>query len=488
MKTGIVNVLIFLFLLFLVPCGNAATTIDKNRKLSVLRLGLHADGIGKIDPHFAAASQDRAFADMVFSGLLRYRPGEAPNIEPDLALHIPDYTMVGGRQIWKVELRQMVFFHHRPGIKAYELTTDDVIYSLRKSANKNLSAYSGEYLDMSFEKTGRYTLNIILEKPLSPSLFLPKITNYAGGFIVSKKGIEKLGYDTYFRHPTGTGPFMFHSYDTGKKMVLMAYENYFRGRPALDSVEINFVPKTDEREKLFFENQLDVILGSGAPGWLERIRNTPGTIIDTFGVGEVATLHFNGQLPPLHDLKVRRAMAYALDRKTFLATTTQSLVGPVYSPVPVMFLPGGLNQNEVKSLGLDYEIDITKAKILLQEAGYPEGFSLTLVSSEKRLYRSLYEALSLMLSKIGITCEIKIVPHAKMHKSIRQTPQALVLYAAWRPNADAYLTHFHHSSSIVVTGKKPDTNFSHYNGIDHLIEAARFEVDPIKQITLWHQA
>ncbi|MCP3892330.1 MAG: hypothetical protein GY702_26170, partial [Desulfobulbaceae bacterium] len=70
MKTGIVNVLIFLFLLLLIPCGNAATTIDKNAKLSVLRLGLHTSGIGKIDPHFAAASQDRAFADMVFSGLL----------------------------------------------------------------------------------------------------------------------------------------------------------------------------------------------------------------------------------------------------------------------------------------------------------------------------------------------------------------------------------------------------------------------------------
>ena len=75
-----------------------------------------------------------------------------------------------------------------------------------------------------------------------------------------------------------------------------------------------------------------------------------------------------------------------------------------------------------------------------------------------------------------------------MHKLIRKTPKAIVVYAAWRPNADAYLTRFFHSDSIVVIGKKRDTNFSHYKKVDTLIEDARLEINPVKQLNLWGQA
>ena len=64
----------------------------------------------------------------------------------------------------------------------------------------------------------------------------------------------------------------------------------------------------------------------------------------------------------------------------------------------------------------------------------------------------------------------------------------MLVYIAWRPNADVYLTRFFHSDAIVVSGSKPDTNFSHYDKIDDLIEAARLEIYPNKQIKLWKQA
>jgi peptide/nickel transport system substrate-binding protein len=75
-----------------------------------------------------------------------------------------------------------------------------------------------------------------------------------------------------------------------------------------------------------------------------------------------------------------------------------------------------------------------------------------------------------------------------MHKIIRQDPRPIVIYAAWRPNADVYLSHFFHSEAAIVTGARPDTNFSQYRQIDDLIEAARLEIRPEKQINLWIQA
>jgi peptide/nickel transport system substrate-binding protein len=92
------------------------------------------------------------------------------------------------------------------------------------------------------------------------------------------------------------------------------------------------------------------------------------------------------------------------------------------------------------------------------------------------------------LARIGIDLSIRIVDHAAMHDLIRQDQNPIVIYIAWRPNPDVYLTRFFHSDSIVVTGEKPDTNFSHFDRIDKLIDAARLEVNAQKQIELWKHA
>ena len=151
----------------------------------VLRFGVHVSAMGNLDPHFAAGSQDRAFADMVFNGLLRYVPGNAPQIEPDLAVDMPEFRMEGGKQVWTINLRKGVYFHPGPGTPAYELTAEDVIFSLKKSADKKFCAYAGGYVDMTIKKQGNYSLEIILEKPISSILFFPKLTNYGGGFIIT---------------------------------------------------------------------------------------------------------------------------------------------------------------------------------------------------------------------------------------------------------------------------------------------------------------
>jgi len=454
----------------------------------VLRFGIHVSEMGKMDPHFAAGSQSRVLADMVFNGLLRYQPGMAPIIEPDLAESMPAFKMAEGRQIWTVNLRKGVMFHRGPLTDAYELTAEDVVFSLRKSADKRFCAYAGEYADMSFHSKGPYTVEIVLEQPLSPTLFFPKFTNYAGGFIVSKRAVEKMGPEGFDRHPVGTGPFEFKDHAPGEKLVLRSHDAYFRGKPLLDGVELHFANDLAQREARFINGDLDVITVSGQKGWIEKMEHVPGVVVETHGVGEVFTIYFNTQTAPLDDVRIRRAMAYALDNEEFKSTTSTHLVRDAYSTVPADFMPGGLTQPEVEKLGLAYKRNLDRARQLMAAAGYPDGFSLDVVSSKKRIYRRVYEVLKEQLARINIDCRITIESHANMHRVIRKKPRAMVIYAAWRPNADAYLTRFFHSDSIVVTGKKPDTNFAHYQKVDKLIEDARLEIDPVKQINLWGQA
>ena len=455
---------------------------------NVLHFGVHVSEMGSLDPHFAAGSQDRALADMVFNGLLRYQPGNAPVIEPDLAEAIPDFKMIDGHQVWTVKLRKGVWFHAGPGVAAHELTATDVVFSLKKSADPEFCAYAGEYAGLTAVAVDRYTVRITPDTPLSAILFLPKLTNYAGGFIVSQKAIRTMGYQGFRQHPVGTGPFVFRYYKAGQKLVLRAHKRYFRGRPLLSGVEFAFIPEVSGREAGLKAGTLDVIMGSGKKGWLEKMAAQPGVRIDTHGVGEVATLYLNTRSKPLDDIRVRRAIAFALNRQAFLDTASDQLAGVVYSPVPAPFLPGGISRAEAEKLDLDYHHDLKRARQLMRAAGHASGFTLDLLTSEKRLYRTYYEEVRRQLAIINIRCRILVASHSKMHRQIRRTAMPMVIYVAWRPNADAYLSGFFHSDAIVITGARPDTNFSYYSQIDRLIEAARIEIDPIRQIQLWEQA
>ncbi len=450
----------------------------------VLRIAFDAADLKTLDPHYAAATMDRAVVDMVFNGLVRYKPGDITQIEPDLA---KSYEVSTDGLTWTFHLRKGVMFHPFKGYKhGYELTAEDVVFSLNKAANKNTSAYAGEYSGLSFKAVDKYTVQITTAKAISPSLFLPKVADYAGGFIVSKRAVEALG-ESFKTHPVGTGPFMFKSYSPMQKVVLVRNDKYFRGAPILEQVEVWYMPDINSRKVGLAAGQLDVIEGVREQMWVNAMKNQPNTIVDIFGPGETEVEHLNMSKGPLKDIRVRQAIAYAIDRNELLAFIGGDVAEPLYAAVPP-YLAGGLTKEEVAKAGLLYNVDRDKAKALLAAAGYPKGFSLNAVITEKDSYRRPFENVQAQLKKVGINLNLRVVDHSTYHSMIRKDVNPIVHYECWRPNADVFLTRFYHSASIVVTGSKPDTNFSHYTGIDWLIEAARTELNPTIQAMLWKTA
>ncbi|MCF8091335.1 MAG: hypothetical protein K9K40_02620 [Desulfotignum sp.] len=488
MKRGLfflfAGVVCFLFTWVAQPWSTVMET-----RAQVLKFAVHTSAIGHLDPHFAKGSQDFTYADMVFNSLVRYVPGDLSRFEPDIAASIPTFYIKNNRQIWTIHLKKGIFFHPGPFNPAYELTADDVIFSLKKAADPDRSGIAGEYSGMVFEKRDDYTLEIILEKPVSPLFFLPSISNQSGGgYIVSKKAIQAGGYDAFTRHPVGTGPFMFDRYVPEEKCVLKAHSAYFRGTPQLGGIEMYFIPDNDDREAAFTKGDMDLILGVGDPGWIRTMEKLPKTCIDVFGPGYTGMFHLNTSIKPLDDIRVRKAIIRALDRDLFLAASTKRLVTPVLSPMSAGFLPGGIENEKVAALGLNRKKNIPLAKLLLADAGFADGFCLTLYGSEKRLFKTSYEILQQTLADIGITVDLKIVSHSQYHQLIRRNKNAIVLYFTLRPNADNYLRGYFHSDAIVETGKTPHTNFSHCTVVDKLLDDARDEIDPKKQIRLWEQA
>ena len=441
---------------------------------TVLRVGTLSNDANQLDPHISTKSEDKILFPWIFNGLVRFKPGTADlsQFQPDLA---ESWTSSEDGLTWTFNLRKGVQFHSGYG----EMTAEDVVFSLNRAADeKTSSAYKSYENVESVTAKDNYTVVIKLSKNV-PSL-LGLVANFHGGMVMSKKAAEKLG-DGLKMNPVGTGPFAFSEYKPKRNVTLVANDKYFRGRPKIDKIEYRYLPDPASRELAFKKGELDLIYGLREQRWVERMRKEDGVKVDIFGLGELRTLHLNTTIKPLDDIRVRKAIAYAISRDELVAFIGQDVSQRAYSIVPNGYL--GSTSDVPK-----YEYDPEKAKALLKEAGYGDGLKIKAIITKVTSLLRPMEVIQEQLRRAGITLDLEVVEHSAFHKLIRDNASPLVLYGAARfPVADVYLTQFYHSDSIV--GKPTAiTNFSHCDVADQEIEAARIETDKEKQMELWKKA
>jgi peptide/nickel transport system substrate-binding protein len=445
----------------------------------VLRLGTNAADIQNLDPHYASATGDRTIVDMVFNGLVRFTPGDASSFEPDLATEMPTATEnEDGTQTWTFTLRDDVQVHASASTESYTLTSADVLFSYQKVANPDTSGYAGNYAGWTFDAPDETTFTITLESPLSETLFLPQVANYSGGYIVPQQPYEALGADAFITNPVGTGPFAFESYTTQQNVTLVANDSYFRGAPQLGGVEVRFVAEIASRENALLSGDLHVIMGLKEGQWVDTMGQNEGITVDAFGVLESVFLSLDVNHEILQDPLVREAILLSTNRENVLAIAG-NVGAPSYSIVPPT-QPGGLDEAAANEAGVNFTPDLDRARELLAEAGYAEGFELNLVSSEQEDYLRPYTVLQEELRQVGITINLEVVQHQAMHDLIREGSNPIVVYVAFRPTADVYLTQFFTTGGGV-------TNFSHFT-LDDLVAEARATTDADEQAALWQQA
>ena len=441
---------------------------------TTLEVGIAAQDVGRLDPHFAVSTIDRIPVSWMFNALVRFPPGsiDPAQIEPDLAER---WESSSDKKTWTFHLRHGVQFHGGYG----ELTADDVVFSLKKAADAKTSAFSSELRAVeSVEAVDPYTVKIVL-KQVVPSL-LGTLVNYSQGFIVSRKAVEKLG-DGFARAPIGTGPFMFGSVTPNQALELVANPAYFRGKPKLERVSYRFIPSDASRDLAFQSGELDLNYGSASQTWVNRNRALPHTVVDIFEPAEEAQLHLNTAVKPFDDLRVRQAVALAVNRAELVRWRGQDVSREAQSVVPRGYL-GFTAENGL--LGND----VARAKALLAEAGYPNGVTVKVIQSQLPEMLTAMQVFQAQLKRAGINLELQVVEHATFHAQIRQDLSQLVYYSAARfPIADVTLSQFFHSRSIVKTPTAV-TNFSHCDVADAEIDAARIEPDAAKQVALWEAA
>jgi peptide/nickel transport system substrate-binding protein len=464
---GVAKALLLAFCAFILPFDTALAE-------TTIHIGLTASDTPSLDPHVSTATSETVIFAHIFSGLVRFRPGRmsAALMEPDLA---ESWDASADGTVWTFRLRRGVQFHHGYG----ELTADDVVYSLQRASDPKRSSVSSDYDSFDrIEAVDRYTVRITLKAPV-PSL-LGLVANYHGGNIISKKAADELG-DGFKQHPIGTGPYMFDAYQPKQSITLIANKGYFRGAPKIDRLDFKFIPSDASRELAYEKGELDVFSGVREERWVKRMQQNPNNLVDVFDPGELRTLHFNTAIKPLDDIRVRRAIAYAIDREDFIKLAGESVTRLDWSPVPDGYIGG---TDEVPH----FEYDPEKAKALLKEAGYGNGLKLSVIITKLSALLKPMEVVQEQLRKVGIQLDLNVVEHAVFHAQIRKDLSALVLYGAARfPVADSYLTPFYHSQSSIGRPTAV-TNFSHCNAADAEIEAARHETNLQKQLAIWETA
>jgi peptide/nickel transport system substrate-binding protein len=450
-------------------------SVSANAREQVVRMALKASDIRSIDPHYGTTTIDYACIDPMFNALVRFKPGDIDpeKIQPDLA---EGWNISPDGLVWTFYLRKGVKFHKGYG----ELTAEDVKYSLEKAANKQTSGFAKDFDALErVEVIDKYTVRLTFKEKVPSVLGL--LTDYHGGYIVSKKAVEEMGLEKFKTNPIGTGPFMLHEYVPKQKLVEVRHEEYFRGRPLLDRIEFWFMPDASSREMAFRKGEIDICEGEREQAWVDKMRKVPGTVVDIFGPGETLTLHFNTSKKPLDNIRVRQALAYAINRQELMDFLGKDVTEPLVSPIPTSYL-GGITDVPL------YSYDGEKASALLKEAGLEKGFTLKKVITEMSDYRRPLEQIQAQLRRAGVSVQMDVIAHSAYHSQIRKDVNPVVLYVCARfPIADSILSQFYHSNSIVGT-PTAITNFSHYDKIDDLIEQARRETQVEKQKALWAQA
>jgi ABC-type dipeptide/oligopeptide/nickel transport system permease component/ABC-type transport system substrate-binding protein len=287
-------------------------------------------------------------------------------------------------------------FHLRPGVRFSDGTPFDakiVAFSLMRairpgSANsmaERLSEIAG--VDVIDPLTVRIRLN-------QPDAGLPVLLAWGDCVMVAPGSADHLA-----TAPVGTGPFRYQSWTRGDRLTLVRNQSYWGAKPALRQIEYRFISDPAAAYAAVKTHSVDLFPDYPAPENLAQLRADPRLRVTTAPSEGEVILALNNQAGPLRDLRVRRAISYALDRRAIIDGAMFGYGQPIGSHFPPQ------NPDYVDLTGL-YPHDPARARALLAEAGYPHGFSLTLKLPPPAYARRSGEIVAAELAAAGIRATI----------------------------------------------------------------------------------
>ena len=392
----------------------------------------YKDDVSTLDPAIGYDWQNWSMIKSLFNGLMDYKPGTT-ELVPDLAESM-DIAADGLTYVFK--LHKGVKFHN-----GREMTADDVKYSIERTVNPKTQSPGAGFFGMiagfeemtagkteslsGIEVVDPHTVKFTLSRPDATFLHVLAI-NFS--FVVPKEAVEKWGTD-FGKHPVGTGAYTMDEWTLGQRVVFKRNKDYYRkGLPKLDQITFEVGQEPLVALLRLQRGEVD-ILGDGIPPakFLE-VKNNPdyAKMITEGGQLHTGYVTMNVKMKPFDNKKVRQAVNMAINKDRVVRIINGRAV-PANQPLPPA-MPG--YDKSYKG----YAYDPAKAKALLAEAGFADGFETELYAMNTDPNPRIAQAIQQDLAAIGIKAEIKSLAQSTVIDAGGKEDQAPMIWSggmAW---------------------------------------------------------
>lgn len=432
-----------------------------------LSIGLAAEP-STLDPHLSGEIPAHNIARNVYDTLLLR--DESMRLGPSLA---ESWRLISPTT-YQFKLRRGVKFHNGEPFNAAA-----VKFSIERQLGHPKSRARAALAPVErVEIVDEYTVNVVSKTPFP--VFLARNT-YAGSgsvVILPPKYVQEKGDDALATNPVGTGAFKFVEWVKGDRVTLEANPDYWRARPKVQRVTFRFVPETATRIASLLNGETDII-ENVPPDQVERVANNPGTTVGKTSDGMIlAYYQFDTRMEsPVRHRKVREAINHAIDWDTIV----RDLLRGHARRRPIPLDPGDLGVHE----GLKtYPYDPERARKLLAEAGFANGFSFTMPTSNGRYMqdRVVSEAVAAYLGKVGIKVNVQPTEwgvYLKMLAEKRTGPLFIIGWGSGLFDADVLVDEF---------GCKVTYSTYCNEQAEDLLQKARGEGNAEARAKLYHRA
>lgn len=468
-------VVVSTILLFSTGCNKKHSDPTHTLKL---RLGAEPN---LLNPILTTDTYSSQVVGVIFNGL--FRVNESLELEPDLA---ESYSISKDGKVYIFKLKHGVKWHD-----GTELTADDVVFTFEKMIDPKTntvrrSNYVIEGKPIRFVAVDKYTVKAVLPKPFSPFL------SSAATEILPKHLLKDVDINTatFNRHPIGTGPFKFQEWKPGQHIIVTQNPDYFRGKPKLSAIIFRSIPDANSARIALMKGDIDEL--DVSPQDLSQVKKIKSARLYEYDQLMYSFIGFNLKHPALMDIRVRQAIAHAVDRDSIVNAVLKGHGTVAHVPMsPVSWAYPSANQVP------RHAYDPQKSIELLKKAGYAKNSQGIFEKNGKPLIFNLIygqggkaspknaEIVQFALQKVGI--KINILPmewqsFLRIVNSGKHPKQFDMCMLSWSLSVDPDDYSIWHSSQY----PKGFNFIGYYNKkVDRLLVQGRVESDRSKRAKIY---
>ena len=305
-------------------------------------------------------------------------------------------------------------------------------------------------------------------------LFLPQLMTYPGAGIASPTAIQTMSQEEFYSNPVGSGPYRFVEWERGNRIVLERNpDHWLADQGNIDEIEFRFIPDEATRSIALETGEIDFATNM-VPSTAHRLASDPNFVVYGVPQNRVEGLYVNTYRPPFSDIRVRYAIAHAIDKELMVDVFGEGFATVADSPIAAGVW--GYKPQEV------FEFNPDRARELLAEAGYPDGFESSLwLRGDNVQANQKAQAVGAMLADVGITVDIQAIDAGRYFELLNVEPEDSTLdmifriFSTWTGDPNYGLRLLFHTANWAPVG--PNRNFYANEEVDRLLDLGPTLID-----------